>query len=137
MPRFEKAAAKVKQIIFAWAGGGGYLSWGNTRWIYQEGKVSVTEIGSQNGMPIPGTFKNWYIRIRSNTIDGDTVFTFRKNGVSQPITITVGALAVGLFSDLAHSFEINAGDLISVQIVTAGTTGTIYYTGSCVEFDPK
>lgn len=89
--------------------------------------------------PCSGTMKNLYIYLSNGPGAAGTVtVTIFKNGVAQTLTIAQGASTSAnpiLLSDLVHSFNIVAGDLIGIQLVTGAANATgVYFTGA-MEFD--
>ncbi|MES2803879.1 MAG: hypothetical protein V4654_15405, partial [Bdellovibrionota bacterium] len=77
-------------------------------------------------IPKSGTIKNFYLVTNgSQPATGSLVATIRKNGVDTAVTLTVSASAVaGTYSDTTNSFEVSAGDLISVRIFNNASGGS-------------
>lgn len=76
--------------------------------------------------PVAGTIRTLYV-VTSTTqpSNGSLILSFRKNGVTQALTLTIAANAVaGTFSDLTHSFTVAAGDTISIEGINAATTAS-------------
>ena len=71
-----------------------------------------------------GTMRMLQVKATANTLDGPTTITVFHNGAPSGITITLAAKAKS-GNDITHTFPVAANDTISIQIATAGTTGTI------------
>lgn len=90
---------------------------------------TATEI--QFAVTRPGTIRNLRVRIAGAGTDAvNAVYTVRKNGVDTALTVTISNTSVGGVNDLAHSFTVVAGDLISLSCtkagaVTAGQTNVV------------
>lgn len=74
--------------------------------------------------------------ISSNTLDGATTVTLRKNKGDLTQTFSIAASTTGSFSDMTHTDSLVSGDLICAKVATGGTTGTITFrsTGVCYEY---
>lgn len=131
------SAGITKQILFNWAYRSTVCNANQTVFIDQIGVASSTEGETQTPICSAGTFKNWYFRIRQNSLNGNTTFIFRKNGINQSLSITVSTGLTGVFFDVVNSFTVAAGDLINVVAVTGGTTGNLTLSGGSVEFIPN
>jgi hypothetical protein len=74
-------------------------------------------------MVFPGSYTFGQMRVRLATAlpaGHSIVFTYRKNGVSQPLTCTIGA-AAQTCSDTTHTFSVIAGDRVALQSNCSGT----------------
>jgi len=54
-------------------------------------------------------------------VGNSVAFTWRKNGVSQPLTCTISGGAATSCTDSTHSFTVVAADVLDVQAVVTGT----------------
>jgi len=89
--------------------------------------VRISTLESQVQAPIhfDMTLTRLDVFVQNNSKDGDTVFSFRDDGVSLGI-ITVGTLLTGLFDSGALSDEIASGSLINfLDDLSASTLGSI------------
>lgn len=89
--------------------------------------ISATEADVQIPMPIAGTIGKLYLTTTTaQPASGSSVFTLRKNGADTTVIVTIAAnAAAGTYSDLAHSFNVVAGDLIDIKWVNnASATST-------------
>jgi hypothetical protein len=80
--------------------------------------------GAAHGLGRSGTLRRFRLTASQNTLDGNTVATVFHNGAPTGITVTLAAGAL-VGNDNAHTVAVNNGDNISVQVTTAGTTGSI------------
>jgi len=92
------------------------------------------EVAGQYPVPEAAVAVTLYIQVTTNTLNVTTTVTLRKNGADQAITLTIGAGATGVFSDIAHSVSFAAGDLASIKIDVAAGTGNIAFGGCTVKF---
>lgn len=74
------------------------------------------------------TLAKLFVRVSSNTLDGSTTVRSRKNGANGNQSVSIGAGATGTFEDTTNSDSLVSGDLVAVQIVRGGTSGSIYLT---------
>lgn len=115
----------------------GAISAGNTLYMFVGGTVqgvSVTESARQTVFPA-GSLVKMLINITGNTLNGNAVFTVRKNGANTALLKTVSSGATGV-----QSAEISAsvadGDLLSIEVKTTGaTTGSISFQAPVVVYD--
>ena len=96
------------------------IGWGNVGASTSQPNVFVP-FGGNGGypgfpMPISGTISDLYVNIGANTSTSSVSYTLHKNGSATPLSITVTALATGLFTDLVHSVTIVEGDLINLTV---------------------
>jgi len=73
-----------------------------------------------------GTFYGMRINMASNTTNGDTVFTLRKNGANTDLVLTFGAGETGI-KEIAIPTTIEENDLVCLQVRTYGSTGTVFF----------
>ena len=96
----------------------------------------VDEADRETRWRTAGTFSNLGGHVISNTNNGTTVMTFRKNSVNGNGTISIGASATGHFEDISNTDTVAAGDDVTFEIDgTAGSSGN----QSCfnkVSFEP-
>jgi hypothetical protein len=90
------------------------------------------------GCPLKGKVKKISVFIRFNSINGDTVFTFRKNHKDTELAVTflqgedyyqgggTPSLEKGLKSSEVEGIEVDVTDLIDVKCVTGGDSGLIF-----------
>ena len=109
------------------AGASGYTAASTTffkalaGWL--ETNASVTEANSQFKMQYAGTFKNFAVRLISNSRTTTTTYRVRKNTANSTVTVAFGSTATGLVQDTTNSFTVVAGDLVCYSIVNG--TGTL------------
>jgi hypothetical protein len=96
---------------------------------------STTEAQVQQPMPVPGTLKNFTVRLDA-ALSGATsiAYTVRKNGIATTLTCTITTASAALtFSDVTHTVAFVAGDLISIgtartgNVAAQGTRWTAQY----------
>lgn len=108
----------------AWsAGQTGYQNWCG---------FYVAETNAQ--VPFPKCrAKKIALRVITNTSNGETVVTLRKNGAGTALTFTIGAGATGLFTNTGDIL-VEDGDLICYEIAIGGTTGGVSFAGGSVKY---
>jgi len=84
---------------------------------------AINEAISQIKMP-KCLFTRLRIYINNNTLNGTSIYTIRKNGVSQALTLTINAASIGFF-EATGSVSFADGDLLSIQGINAGSAGGI------------
>lgn len=95
----------------------GYFSWNSTT-------NSGIENQRQWYIGRAATVRNFYILTNNaQPASGALVLTLRKNGSDQSVTITIAAgSAAGSFSDTSNSFQVAAGDLLTIKAVNSATS---------------
>lgn len=91
--------------------------------VHKSLSLQTTEANSQTKMSISGTVKNLYVYVPSNTRDGTSTLTFRKNSADGNSTVSIGASTTGVFEDTTNTDTITNGDLLCWKTVRGGTTG--------------
>lgn len=99
------------------------------------GVNTTTEAQMQTKIPKAGTLKNGVIRITSNTRNGTTVYTLRKNSADTALTTTVPATTSGTFKDTTHFISIAANDLVAWKSVLGGSTGSVTPQSTHIEYE--
>ena len=90
---------------------------------------------AQLPMPLAGRFMGITINtIGSQPASGSLVFTLRKNGVSQALTLTVPANGAQGTRTVTGSVSFAAGDLIDVMIVNNATSGSAQGSGAFLTY---
>ncbi len=120
-------------------GGGGttpksILTWGNgsvsstttTRYLAPgyEDSIAPTSV-VQWVAPCNGTISQLYAK--HNTAGGNAnaiVYTARKNGSAQTLTVSVAANSTTAVGDTTHSFTVAAGDVVDIEVTKAASVGT-------------
>lgn len=110
------------------AGATGSLISSRVRYLTVEGDSEIltipTESETQTETRAEFEATNMFLRISANTIDGNSVFTLRKNTADTILQITVPASTTGVFED-SDSVDFALDDLIDWKVQTAGSSGTI------------
>lgn len=76
-------------------------------------------------MPLTGTIDSLYIKSASNSLNGNAVFTVKKNGVATALVVTFGA-GVTSGNDTVNSISVSPGDIITITVdTTAASTGEL------------
>lgn len=99
------------------------------------GVNTTTEAQMQLKIPKAGYLKNGVIRITSNTRNGNTVYTLRKNSADTAMTMTVPTTTSGVFKDTTNFISIADNDLVCWKSVLGGTTGTLTPQSSHIEYE--
>jgi hypothetical protein len=110
---------------------GADLRQGQTQYLTVLGILAVTESEdispdredrSKYRIETATTLSHLRVVVGDNTIDADTTYTLRKNGVNTELTVTVPANTTGAFEDTTHTVDFAPGDYLSYQAV-AGSSG--------------
>ena len=110
------------QISF---GSGSIAATTTTRFLSPWYEVAIAPTTTiQLRMVRAGTMKNLRVRHQTPAGNGNNiVYTVRKNGVNQALTVTMASTASD-GTDLVNSFAVAAGDLIDVIVTKAASIGT-------------
>lgn len=73
----------------------------------------------------PYTISDLSVTVGANSIAATSTFTFVKNATTTAITVTITSSGTGIFSDTTHTVSMVSGDMISVQMVVGGLSGTM------------
>lgn len=75
--------------------------------------------------PCNGTFSNLYAKHNGAGGNGNAiVYTVRKNGATQTLTVSVAANSTTAVGDTTHSFTVAAGDLIDIEVTKAASVAS-------------
>lgn len=101
--------------------------------------LAATEDIRSTIIPKAGTFSRLYLTTSgTQPATGSMVVTARVNGSDQTMTVTIAANATSqTYTDLVHTFNVNAGDLVAFSVVNNASTTSIkilqigmYFTNS-------
>ncbi len=109
----------------------GTISSGLTRYVPLEAGVqayATTEANTQVAAQASFTAKNLFVRVPTNSINGNTTFTLRQNTGNSTLTVSVGSGATGTFEDTSNAVSCVAADLLDWGVVTGGTSGSMVIT---------
>ena len=84
-----------------------------------------------------GTISHLYFRAVSNSTNGDSTVTVRKNNVDTSLTVTIPAGTNGTFTDLIHTVSVAPGDVLSYKSVSGGASGNYRFAIASVIFNPS
>lgn len=104
------------------------ITFGSTRYIWLWGALlspTATESGAQSIMPRNGSTLRLYAKASVNTLNDSTTVTIRKNGVSTALTVTIPAGSTSLQTNLSNIVSFTAGDLLCIEVIAGGTSGSI------------
>lgn len=114
-------------------GGTTYTVVGNVNFISLVRAQGSTTESSMTTPVMAGTFRNLRLRVNTNASTVPVDIILRVNGVDTLLKVTIGAGAVGVFSDLVNTAIVAAGDLVVFR-VTASAVGEIVISGGSFEF---
>jgi hypothetical protein len=106
---------------------------GETQYLTVLGMLAVTgsedinparEDSSKYRIETATTLSHFRVVIGNNTVNAETTYTLRKNGVNTGLAVTVPANAVGAFEDTTHTVDFAPGDYLSYQAVAGASGGT-------------
>lgn len=84
-----------------------------------------------------GTYSKLYVRVEANANEGDSTFTFWKNGSAGNQVITVGDSAIGVFYVGAATDSVIAGtDSVCIRVATSGFGAALTFNIIAVLFEP-
>lgn len=90
------------------------------------GASSTTETNVDVEASSPATLANFYVQLNAALgVGNSAVFTWRKNASSQSLTCTISGAVATSCNDTTHTFNVAAGDLIDMQVVTTGTIALV------------
>lgn len=101
--------------------------------------ASDAVLGNGNLIVGAAAFSAGKLHVRLSAAPGagkSYAFTLRKNSVSQALTCTVTGAATQTASDTTNSFNLEDGDLFSMQVVSAGSPASAIGTWSFVQYIP-
>lgn len=83
------------------------------------------EAAAQIAIPFNGVCKEFRVKCSFNAGTVSSVFTVRQNNGATSMTVTVTNGSTAQFTDSSHPFTVASGDLITIERLTPGGTGTI------------
>ena len=107
------------------------LAFGITRYVPLEAGCQLyatTETDTQVAAQASFSAKNLFVRVPTNSINGSTTFTLRRNTADSVLTVTVAASTTGTFEDTTNTVDCVAADLLGWGIVTGGSSGSMVIT---------
>lgn len=117
------------------------MAFGTTRNLAMVGRLTAitNEVNAQCRCRIPMNISKLGVRTTTNNINtGTTTVKLRKNGVDTALVVNIaaGAGGIGLFEDTSDVVSFEANDLLNLQIITSGASGSITFTtiGTLGEF---
>jgi len=125
-----KSNSAGRQVIAA-NPGTNTINFGLTRYVPLEAGVqayATTEANTQVAAQASFTAKNLFVRVPTNSLNGNSTFTLRQNAGNSTLTVTVGSGATGTFEDTTNTVSCVAADLLDWGIVTGGSSGSMVIT---------
>jgi hypothetical protein len=92
---------------------------------YDWGGTNTTESLVQVPLSVMGSLAHFRCYVLSNSVNGATPFTLRKNGANGANTFSVGSSTTGAFEDSTHTDTYNPGDLANFAYLTGGSSGSM------------
>jgi len=91
--------------------------------------IQTTEANAEIKAPVAATLSNLSVQISAALGGGNSaVFTWRDGGASQSLTCTISGAAATNCQDNTHTFTVNQGDEIDIQVATTGTPSAVTVT---------
>lgn len=125
-----RCASTVRITAQGYSTAGAGIDDGSTRWYALEGSAGLlptwepyTQVHARTAF----TAKNGYAYVRSNTLNGACVATFRINTADATLAITIGAGLTGGFQDTVNTDAVAVGNLVNWELIAGGTAGWIYF----------
>jgi hypothetical protein len=82
-----------------------------------------------------GDFNNLAILVHTNSANGSSTVTFRKNTADTALVVTITASTTGVFEDTSNTVSVTAGDLVNLKVVVGGSSGNQTIGSSFVTFN--
>lgn len=117
--------SQVVSAVLCFSGATATVLKGATEYLgFGTGAAQSVEANAEIKVPVAGTIKNLrtYVSTNDTGAAGSTI-TMRKAGSSQTLKTTYGLGETGWMEDTSNSFVVAAGDLVSIQVVNAGSGG--------------
>lgn len=94
--------------------------------------ATAAEVDHEQLIPTPGTIRNLYVRTSATPLAVGSSYTFvvRRNGVDTTLLCVV-TQATNLCNDLANSFTVAAGDVISIESTPAAGPRAVTVAWGC------
>lgn len=99
------------------------------------GTNTATESQMQLKLPTAGILKNPVVRLTSNTRNGASTFTLRKNSVDTAMVVTIPTTTSGTFKDTTNFISVAADDLVCYKVIIGGTTGIVTPITDHIEYE--
>jgi hypothetical protein len=87
--------------------------------------LTTTKARAQITSRITLTRKNLYVRVNTNSRNGDLVVTSQLGAGDGNLTATVPSSTTGVFQDTVNSDSISSGDAVCTKLVLGGSSGSI------------
>lgn len=116
--------ANCSLIAFSGSLAGATITAGTNTFMWvNNASASGTEANRTTMVPAACTIRSFYLRTTTTqSAGGALVFTIRKNGVNDSVTISIAAsTAANTFSDLVNTTTFAAGDRIGLNVVNNGS----------------
>jgi hypothetical protein len=132
VPRYDQE----QRTLSMFTGGGGLVGVSANSTVFYDPGTTTTNSTNEAARAIvvtrAGVLRNLYVRITTTQpATGSLVVTVRVNGANTSLVITIAAGSIpAVFSNLVNTVNVNAGDIISVQIqnnasASSGAIGAI------------
>ena len=132
-PRFSQQATTLGQPNWA----KGFFFSGINGFFVPAGwtdiQVGTTEANVPLRMDQSGTIRRLAVRLSSN-VSATWTLVFRKNGVNQSVTVTLGA-GETYKADTVNSFAVAAGDVLAMRVAWGGSSEATHFS-LVWEFEP-
>lgn len=92
--------------------------------IQSDAQAATTEANVQCLTRMAFDAKNFFVNVKTNTVNGARTVTTRINGGDGSLSVSVGAAATGFFEDLVNTDTLADDDLYNYKVGTGGTEGT-------------
>lgn len=98
------------------------------------GGTITTETNAMRTERTGGVYAGFYVRVTTNTSDGNSTVRFRKNAGNGNQTVTYAAAETGIKQDTTNADNVAVTDTVNFQITNSGGTGSIGINGACCNF---
>ena len=96
---------------------------------------TTAEVNTQLKINTAGTLRNLFLRVSANLRNTATTFSSRVATAPGNQTVSVGALATGVFEDTVNTDTITSGQLVATEVVTSTGTENLTMATCGYEFE--
>jgi len=96
--------------------------------------IGATEANMQVTYRTAGTLSKLWVKVQTNSVNGNTTITVRKNAADGNMTVTFPASTTGIMRDTTNTDSVAAGDKLNFKIVSAGSSGNIKFFAASTVF---
>lgn len=97
---------------------------------------AALEIALGQPAPCTGSLRHLRVHVLTGPVSGSQDFRIYRNGIATDVVAQLGAGETDA-SDVTHTADVNAGDIIEARAETSGAvTGALYVSATCLLLGP-